>query len=86
MHLGHPIISTGCAPRQPPRPGRAPRPGFKGDVVEALSAVAAAMAAGEISPDEAAAVVGVIDVQRKGIELIEVNRRLNLLERQMQER
>ena len=50
------------------------------DMLPALSAVIAAMAAGGISPDEAAAVAGVIEVRRRAIETVELEQRICALE------
>jgi Family of unknown function (DUF5681) len=51
------------------------------DLVVALGAVTHAMAAGEITPDEAATVAGVLDVKRRTFETIELERRIAALER-----
>jgi hypothetical protein len=58
---------------EPPRRGspvRFPLPPVKttADVVNALAAVAAAIAAGQLSPTEAVEVAGVVELQRKAIE------------------
>ena len=50
------------------------------DVDVALSAVTERMAAGELSPEEAGAVAGVIELRRKAIELGDHARRLEALE------
>ncbi len=50
------------------------------DVPKALSSVIAAMASGEISPDEASVIAGVIESKRKAIETEELDRRLTALE------
>jgi uncharacterized protein DUF5681 len=50
------------------------------DMPLALSAAIAAMAAGEISPDEAAAVAAVIEMRRKAIETVELEQRIRALE------
>jgi hypothetical protein len=46
------------------------------DLPKALSAVIAAMAAGEITPDEASAIASVIESKRKAIETEDLDRRL----------
>jgi hypothetical protein len=51
-----------------------------GDVIAALEAVTAAMSAGQLSPTEALEVAGVIELQRRAIELNDVERRLAELE------
>jgi hypothetical protein len=75
---------------EPPRKGRAapfPLPEIKttGDVVKALATVTAAVAAGQISPDEALQLAGVIEVQRKAIETQELETRLHALERKFEQ-
>ena len=50
------------------------------DIVAALGAVTAAMAAGEITPDEASVVSSVLDMQRRGIETSELEKRIKTLE------
>jgi DNA-binding GntR family transcriptional regulator len=50
------------------------------DLPKALSAVMAAMAAGEITPDEASAIAAVIESKRKVIETADLDRRLTALE------
>jgi polyhydroxyalkanoate synthesis regulator phasin len=48
--------------------------------VPALAAVVAAMGRGELTPEEARAVVGVLEVQRKAIETAELEARVAALE------
>jgi hypothetical protein len=50
------------------------------DVANALGAIAGAMAAGELTPDEAGAVAGVIEAKRRAIETVEHEERLQTLE------
>ena len=50
------------------------------DVANALGAIAGAMAAGELTPDEAGAVAGVIEFRRRAIETVEHEERLRKLE------
>ena len=52
------------------------------DVLAALSATIGQMAAGEITPDEAAVVTGVLDSQRRAAELVDIEARLTLLEQE----
>lgn len=54
------------------------------DVNAAMSAVVAQMAAGEITPDEAGAVVAVIEAKRKAIETDEIDRRLREVETKLE--
>jgi hypothetical protein len=51
-----------------------------GDVVTALAAVTAAMAAGVLSPAEAVEIAAVIDLQRRAIETQDLEARLHALE------
>jgi hypothetical protein len=50
------------------------------DVTGALGTIAGAMAAGELTPDEAGAVAGVIEAKRRAIETVEHEERLRKLE------
>ena len=50
------------------------------DLIAALSKVIEAMGAGELAPDEAAIVCGVLEAKRKAIEMVEFERRLAALE------
>lgn len=50
------------------------------DVAKAVSAVIEQMATGDVTPDEAATVVGVIEAKRKAIETDELDRRLREVE------
>ena len=52
------------------------------DVLMALSTTVAVMAEGEITPDEAAVVAGVLETKRKAIETVELEARLTYLEQQ----
>ncbi len=52
------------------------------DVVVALGAVADAVGAGDISPDEGAAVASVLEMKRKAIETIELEARIAALEKE----
>lgn len=52
------------------------------DVLTALSATVTAMAEGDIMPDEAAVVAGVLETERKAIEMVEFEARLARLEQQ----
>lgn len=70
----------------PPRKGRPvtfnlPEVWCAEDVLGALAQTVAAMAAGELTPDEAATVAGVLEVKRKAIETVDLERRLSALER-----
>src|SRR4051812_2843907 len=56
------------------------------DVLTALSSTIAAMADGEITPDEAAVVAGVLETKRKAIETVELEARLARLEQQAEGR
>jgi hypothetical protein len=50
------------------------------DMPSALGAVAAAAAAGALTIDEANGLVGILEAQRRGIELADLERRLEALE------
>jgi hypothetical protein len=50
------------------------------DIGKALGAIAKSMAAGELTPEEAAAVAGVIELKRRAIETVEIDARLRILE------
>jgi len=50
------------------------------DVLKAVTAVVDTMARGDITPDEAAIVAGVIEVKRKAIETVDIERRLAAVE------
>jgi hypothetical protein len=70
---------------EPPRKGRAapfPLPAIKtaAGVVDALASVTAAMAAGQLSPAEAVEISAVIELQRRAIEMQDVEARLHSLE------
>jgi hypothetical protein len=53
------------------------------DVTDALAAITAAMAGGQLSPAEANEVAGIIELQRRGIETVEIVARLARLEEKM---
>ena len=50
------------------------------DIVAALGAVADAVAAGELSPEEGAAVAGILEAQRRAVETVEMEARIAALE------
>jgi DNA-binding LytR/AlgR family response regulator len=69
----------------PARKGRAvevalPEVASAADLVPALAAVVAAMGRGELTPEEARAVAGVLEAQRKAIETAELEARVAALE------
>jgi hypothetical protein len=51
-----------------------------------MSGVTTAMAEGEIAPDEAAMIAGVIEIKRKTIETADIERRLAALEQRLKRR
>ena len=51
------------------------------DVAKAQGAVIAAVAIGDLTPDEGAAVAGLLETRRKAIETVEIERRLADLEK-----
>jgi hypothetical protein len=52
------------------------------DVLKAQAATIRAMAAGKITPDEAATIAGVLDAKRKAIETVDLEQRIAKLEQQ----
>lgn len=50
------------------------------DIAAALGRVTNAVAAGELSPEEGAAVASILEVQRRAVETVEFERRLVALE------
>ena len=71
----------------PPRKGRPlqmqlPEIATAGDVVTALGAVIKDMAAGAITPDEAATIAGVLEAKRAAIETGELEARIARLEQE----
>ena len=50
------------------------------DVSTALGAILMAMARGELTPDEAATIAGILETKRKAIETVEIETRLATLE------
>jgi hypothetical protein len=54
------------------------------DVLKAQAVAIQAMAAGEITPDEAATIAGVLDAKRRAIETVELEARLVKLEQSME--
>ncbi|HWX50544.1 MAG TPA: DUF5681 domain-containing protein [Roseomonas sp.] len=54
------------------------------DVVNGLASVAQAMAAGELTPDEASAVAAVLETQRRAIETTDLEARIAALEASQQ--
>jgi hypothetical protein len=51
------------------------------DVVSAIGTVAQEMAAGELTPDEATAVAGVLEIKRRAIETTDIDERLRKVEK-----
>jgi hypothetical protein len=54
------------------------------DLLKAQAVTIQAMAAGEITPDEAATVASVLETKRKAIETVEIEQRVKALEQQME--
>lgn len=52
------------------------------DLVGALGAILAAVAAGELTPDEGASVAALIESKRKAIEIVELETRVSALVKQ----
>jgi len=76
------IILDRVAPLRKGRPIEIDIPAAKsaGDIANAMANLIIAMAAGEITPDEAATVASVIEVRRRTIETLELDERLRALE------
>lgn len=51
------------------------------DITAAQGAVIAAMARGEITPDDAGTIAGVLEARRRAIETVELEKRIDILER-----
>lgn len=79
------LILDRIVPQRRGRPVRFPLPPVKtpGDVVSALAAVTAAVAAGKLSPVEGVEVAGVVELQRRAIETAEIETRLKAIEQRM---
>jgi len=52
------------------------------DVTKAQGLVIAAMAVGDITPDDASTIAGVLEAKRRAIETVEIEERLSQLESQ----
>ncbi len=52
-----------------------------GDVSAALGGILSAMAQGDLTPDEAATIAGIVEAKRKAIETVEIEARLVALEK-----
>lgn len=50
------------------------------DAVAALAAIAAAVSAGEVTPDEAQALASLVEAQRRAVETLDLARRIEALE------
>ena len=82
------LVLERIAPVRKGRPVSLPLPAVNtaADVLAALSATVAAMAGGEITPDEAATVSGVLEVKRRAIEMVDLEQRIIALEQRGAER
>jgi hypothetical protein len=74
----------------PPRKGRPvafspPSLTTADDIVAAIGAVLTATASGDLTPEEAMLVAGLLDTKRKAIETVEIEKRLTKLEGQKHE-
>ena len=79
------LVLERIAPVRKGRPVTLPLPTVNtaGDVLAALGATVKAMADGDITPDEAATVAGVLEVKRRAIETVELAVRLEVIEKQL---
>ena len=82
------LVLDRIVPMRKGRPVRLDLPTIENaaDVLTALSSTVAAMAEGEITPDEAAVVAGVLETKRKVIETVELEARLARLEQRAEGR
>ncbi len=84
---GHPVAMKLALERiLPLRRGRPVRFTFPeveaaGDVSAALGSILKATAAGELTPDEAVTIAGVLEAKRKAIETVQIEARLAVLEK-----
>jgi len=76
------VLADKLVPNAKARPITMEVPKFEtaGDLVAALGSVIETMACGEITPDEAAIIAGVIEHKRRAIETVEIMARLDVLE------
>jgi hypothetical protein len=76
------LVLERIAPVRKGRPVSLPLPvvNTAGDVLAALGATIQAMAEGDITPDEAATVAGVLEVKRRAIETSELEARIKAIE------
>lgn len=76
------LVMERIAPVRKGRPVLLPLPAVNtaGDVLAALGATIKAMGDGVVTPDEAATVAGVLEVKRRTIETVEIERRIAALE------
>ena len=51
-----------------------------GDLLKAVSAVVEAVGAGELDPDEGAALAGLLEAKRRTLEVVDIEQRLSVLE------
>jgi hypothetical protein len=63
-----------------------PTVGTAADILRAQATTIQAMAAGEITPDEAATIAGVLEAKRKAIETVQLEERVAKLEQQAVEK
>jgi len=56
------------------------------DILKAQAATISAMADGEVTPDEAATIAGVLEAKRRAIETVQLEERITKLEQQQTER
>ncbi len=76
------IVLDRIAPARKGRPVEFELPAIEepGDLIPTIEAVVSAMATGELTPDEASAVAAVIDVKRRTMETVDIERRIAALE------
>lgn len=67
--------------RSRPVPFQMPEVKAAGDIVRGIGAVLQAAAAGDLAPDEAATIAGILETKRRAIEMTDLEQRLSALEK-----
>jgi hypothetical protein len=80
------LVLERIAPARKGRPVVLPMPPIRNaaDIVDAFAALFDAMAAGDVTPDEASTIAGTLEARRKAIETQDIEARLQALEDQQQ--
>lgn len=82
------ILADKMIPNAKSRPVRLDLPDLNKpeDLLSAVTAIVKAMAAGSVTPDEAAVIAGVLELKRRAVETVEIERRLAELERRQEQK